>query len=101
MCILAGVAALAAGCGSATVTTSGEAGSDRQPVTIVVAPGTHRFDPKKVRTGDTLRCRGGAAGAVVPDPGHGVGGNADGVTESSSIIIDNRGDVVVVTCEVS
>jgi hypothetical protein len=101
MCILAGVATLAAGCGSNAGNTSGEAGSDRQPITIVVAPGKHRFDPAKVRPGDTLRCRGGAVGAVVPDPGHGVGGNADGATESSSIIIENRGSVVVVTCEVS
>jgi hypothetical protein len=48
-----------------------------------------------------VRCRGGVAGAAVPGPGHGVSGTADGVTESSSITIENRGDVVIVTCDVS
>ena len=61
----------------------------------------HRFDPTELRSGDTVRCRDGAAGAVVPDPGSGVSGNADEVDSSSSISVDDRGRVIVVECEVS
>jgi len=100
VCVLAGVAALAAGCGAAGTSPSGEAGSNRQPVTIVVAPGKHRFDPTELRSGDTVRCRGGVAGAMVPHAGSGVSGNADGVAGSSSITVVNRGRVIVVECEV-
>jgi hypothetical protein len=101
VCVLAGIAALAAGCGAAGTSLSGEAGSSRQPVTLVVAAGKHRFAPTELRAGDTVRCRGGAAGAVVPDPGSAVTGNADGVTSSSTISVDNRGRVIVVECEIS
>jgi hypothetical protein len=100
VCVVAAVAAFAAGCGAAGASPSGEAGSSRQPITIVVAPGKHRFDPTELRFGDTVHCRGGAAGAVVPDPGHGVDGIADGVDSSSSISIENRRRVIVVECVV-
>ena len=100
LCVLAGVAALAAGCGSAGTAGSGETGSHRHPVTVVVAPGKHRFDPAELRFGDTVQCRGGAAGATVPHAGSGVSGNADGVAGSSSISVLNRAHVIVVECEV-
>jgi hypothetical protein len=99
--VLAAVTALAAGCGAAGTSPSREAASDRQPITVVVAPGKHRFDRTELRFGDTVRCRGGAAGAMVPHAGSGVSGTADGVTSSSSVSVDNRGRVIVVECEVS
>ena len=101
ICILAAAAALAAGCGSAAKTASGDAGSSRHSATVVVAPGKHRFDLTELRPGDTVRCRGGVAGAMVPDPGDGVTGIADGTTRTSTITVDNHGDVIVVECEVS
>jgi hypothetical protein len=90
-----------AGCGSTGGSPDGGSKAVRTPGTAIVAPGKHRFSPGELRPGDPVRCRGGVAGAAVPGPGHGVSGTADGVTESSSITIENRGDVVIVTCDVS
>ena len=101
ICVVGAAAALAAGFGSAAGMTSGGAGSKRDQATVVVAPGKHRFDRTELRPGDTVRCRGGVAGAMVPEPGEGVTEFADGTTRTSTITVANHGGAIVVECEVS
>ena len=55
----------------------------------------------KPQTGAIMRCtnHGIAAGAVVPPPGHGVGGSADGTSSSAEIKLTRHSDgSLVVSC---
>jgi hypothetical protein len=64
----------------------------REPRSFRVPAGeTVTFAPGVVEPGDTLRCVGGA-GAVVPDPGEGVSGFADGPSGGTSIAVDVAAD---------
>jgi hypothetical protein len=55
----------------------------------------------KPQTGTIVRCtsHGVAAGAVVPAPGHGVSGSADGTSSSATIELTRKNDgSLVVSC---
>jgi hypothetical protein len=86
---------LGAGCGSGARPASTHPRAHR---TIHVSSGRHTFKPGVLAFGDKVIC--GLAGAGVPKPGLGVGGFADGTTNSSDIQLTVSADgAVAVSCQ--
>jgi hypothetical protein len=105
MIAVAGIAA--SGCGSGSKVPSvrppGQGPPSQEPphggtVTFTAPTTTTIANPQ---TGATMRCvsHGIGAGAVVPAPGHGVSGSADGTSSSATIDLKRRNDgSLVVSC---
>jgi hypothetical protein len=106
--IIAVAAALAlGGCGSSSKplseTTAGHGPPSQEPphagTVTFTAPTTTTI--AKPQTGTTVRCtsHGLTTGAIVPAPGHGVTGSADGTSSSAIIELSRRSDgSLVVSC---
>jgi hypothetical protein len=90
---------LLAGCGEAR----NEQGPERPALGVLTLVGDRAtYPPGAVRPGDKIVCKSGSvsASAIVPGPGTGVSGIADGVESSASLEVDSKPDgTVVVRCD--